>query len=110
MKKQEVARKHKGLIGGRQYQIVNASKNPVKSLFVEDKRVDLDKNGSAYVYDTGLAEEIDCRYGAKAKTTHGGQVVVIPVSDSDPTREPGHRNTFLAPDLSRFKGWKESRG
>jgi hypothetical protein len=109
LKRKTVTGKHKN-IGGHQYQIVNAAQNPVTELFVENRSVKLDKNGSAYIYDEGLAHEIDCRYGHKAKTDHAGQVVVIPVTDSDPTREYGHQYTFSAPDLSRFKGWKESRG
>jgi hypothetical protein len=100
--------RHKG-IGGHQYEIVNASKRMVKELWVENRKVELDKQGHAYVYDEGLAKEIDTRYGVKAKTPQAGKVVVCPVSDRDPTREPGHMYTFFVPDLSRFKGWTESR-
>jgi hypothetical protein len=109
MKKKQVSGKHRGCVGGHQYQIVNAAKNPVREVFVENRSVKLDNNGSAYVFDEGLAQEIDCRYGPRAKTTHAGQLVVIPVSDSDPGREYGHQYTFSVPDLSRFKGWGESR-
>lgn len=108
MKRKTTTGKHK-TIGGHQYQIVNAAQDPVVELYVEDRAVKLDKNGSTYVYDEGLAQEIDCRYGPKARTDHAGQVVVIPVMDSDPSREIGHQYTFRNPDLSRFKGWKESR-
>ena len=102
-----MAKRHKGSIGGHQYQIVNSSQNPVKELFVENRSVKLDRNGSAYVYDEGLAQEIDSRYGRHARTDHAGQVVVIPVSDSDPSRESGHHYTFTVPDLSRFRGYGE---
>ena len=96
-------------IGGHQFEVVNASKNHVKELWVEDRCVKLDKQGHTYIEDEGLAQEIDCRYGVKAKTRQAGKVVVIPVSDHDSTRERGHTYTVTVPDLSRFKGWGDRR-
>jgi hypothetical protein len=88
----------------RQYQIVNSSLNPVREIDIDGHTVALDAQGQGMVYDTGLAEEVDARYGYKSGEETAGKVVCIPVDDSDPTREAGHTYTFLAPDLSRFKG------
>jgi hypothetical protein len=87
----------------RQYHVVNASQNPVKEVDIDGHKITLDKQGQTYVHDTGLAEELDARYGWRAKTAEAGKVMVIPVDDSDPTREKGHIYTFTVPDMSRFK-------
>lgn len=92
----------------KQYQIVNASQNPVKEIDIDGRTVTLDKQGSAYVTDTGLGEEIDARYGHRAKTETAGKVVVIPVDDSDPQREKGFATYHRVPDLTRFKRRKEN--
>jgi hypothetical protein len=97
------------VFGKRQWEIVNASKRGTQEVWVEDRCVKLDKQGKAMIYDEGLAQEVDARCGVKAKTRHAGDVVVIPVDDRDPTREPGHVYTVTVPDLSRFKGYAESR-
>jgi hypothetical protein len=94
--------------GKKQWEIVNASKRGTKAVYVEDRCIKLDKQGKAMIYDEGLAQEVDARYGVKAKTRHAGDVVVIPVDDRNPTREQGHQYSFTMPDMSRFKGWSES--
>jgi hypothetical protein len=77
------------------YQIDNASKNPVTGITVDGHNVEMEKNGSVYVHDTGLAQEIDARYGYKSREATGGKVVVIPVDDMKPTG----RTMFVMPEL-----------
>jgi len=89
----------------RQYHIVNASQDPVVELDVDGHKVRMDGQGQAYVTDTGLGEEIDARFGPHARTEDVGKVIAIPVDDSDPAHEPGHKYWHTVPDLTRFKGY-----
>lgn len=90
------------MAGGKAYEIVNASKNPVREIDVDGHRVKLARNGQGFVHDAGLAEEIDARYGQKARTKTAGKVVVIPIDDGG-DRPDTRPSIFSMPDMSRFK-------
>ncbi len=94
----------------KQYQLVNASYDPVVELDVDGHKIKLDKQGQAYVYDEGLGREIDARYGVHAKTGDVGKVVAIEVDDSDPAHELGHMHWFGLPSrLEEIKAKDRAR-
>ena len=89
----------------KQFEIVNASRDPVEAIDIDGHRVKLsDQNHMATIVDEGLAREIDARYGAHAHTRQANSVIVVPVDDRDPKADKGYRQSFRVPDLSRFKG------
>ena len=87
----------------KQYEIINASPKPVRELDVDGRKVKVNPNGKSVIYDSGLAREIDQRYGHKAKGRDAGKVVVVEVDDLNPKKERGHMHVFSMPDMSRVK-------
>lgn len=73
----------------------------MNSVTVDDKTMTLPENrGMVDIGDSGLAAEIDTRYG-KTGEVMPGDVVVVPYE----AREPGHRNFFAVPELP----WKKEK-
>lgn len=92
----------------RQYEVISQTEKPLESLNIDGHEVKFDQSTNmAIVTDTGLGEEIDARFGAKAKTEYGNSVIVVPVDDLSPARELGHRYHFQVPDMSGIKPWDE---
>lgn len=51
------------------------------------------------VYDKGVAQAIEQKYGRKAQGDDGGEVLVAEVDNEDPTHEHGHTYNFRMPAL-----------
>jgi len=51
------------------------------------------------VYDKGLANAIEQKYGRNARGNDGGEVLVCEIDNEDPTHERGHTYNFRMPAL-----------
>lgn len=73
-----------------QYEILNNSLDPVRSITIDGHEVTLNPNGYGVVTDAGLAREIDAQFGYRAREQTGGKVMVVPVDDRNPQYARGY--------------------
>lgn len=86
-----------------QYEILNNSLDPVRSITIDGHEVTLNPNGYAVVTDTGLAREIDAQFGYRAREQTGGKVMVVPVDDRNPQYARGYPTYHRLPRALKYR-------
>jgi hypothetical protein len=75
------------------WEVVKASQRKFDTVLARGKQMKFGKNGGMFVYDKGLAKEIDEKFGTKRGATH--DVVVSEVNNErDAIHDPGHKYFF----------------
>lgn len=85
------------------YEIVSNNKAFDGKMEVGGRRLKLSRRGNLYTHDPALAHDIDQKYGFDKRGTRRKDVVVCPVPNEDPEREPGHRYLFVMPAMPWHK-------
>lgn len=75
--------------------LIRATQRPLKVIKVDGYTIPFGKDGSVTITDSGLAREVDARFGRKGTS----EVAVAPIHSSD------RRPTFLVPALP----WKKEK-
>ena len=84
---------------GKKFEVVKATKRPIKGLALDDKQFKFGRNGGFYVNDPGVARELERTYGHKKGN---GDVVISEIRVAD---VEGHNYFFPIPEVP----WRSDR-